>query len=143
VLFSVKESVYKAWYPFARRPLRFGEALVDLGPDPDACGVAVTGTLGVRLLVPGLVLADGALCALAGRYAVRAGLVLTAVWVRGRRRTSPEELAVSAWASLTFAPPLVRDADRLSHGVGLLAHVEHEMGQVGGGHGEAALEVLS
>ncbi len=43
LLFSAKESVFKAWYPAARRWLGFEDAEVDLRHD---------GTFGVRLLVP-------------------------------------------------------------------------------------------
>lgn len=79
LLFSAKESVYKAWYPLAGRWLGFSDARVDLWPDPGAD--PSTGALAVRLLVPGPVLADRPLSAIAGRYAVSAGLVLTAVHV--------------------------------------------------------------
>ncbi len=63
VLFSAKESVYKAWYPRARRMLGFEDADVTIGGD---------GTLTVHLLVP------GPLEALTGRWTVADGLVLTA-----------------------------------------------------------------
>ncbi|CED90891.1 4'-phosphopantetheinyl transferase protein [Actinomyces succiniciruminis] len=33
LLFSIKESVYKAWFPLAHRPLRFGEAAVTIRSD--------------------------------------------------------------------------------------------------------------
>lgn len=46
LLFSAKESVYKTWFPLARRWLGFGSADVVI----DAAG----GTFTARLLVPGL-----------------------------------------------------------------------------------------
>ncbi|HMG42357.1 MAG TPA: 4'-phosphopantetheinyl transferase superfamily protein [Acidimicrobiales bacterium] len=59
LLFSAKESAYKAWYPTGGRILEFEEATVALDPD---------GTLSVRLV-------DGT--TLAGRWLVADGLVLT------------------------------------------------------------------
>jgi 4'-phosphopantetheinyl transferase EntD len=67
LLFSAKESVYKAWYPLARRWLDFQEA--SLTVDPDA------GTFAARLLVPAPEFPDG----LAGRWLVADGLVVTAI----------------------------------------------------------------
>ncbi|MEW2347505.1 MULTISPECIES: 4'-phosphopantetheinyl transferase family protein [unclassified Streptomyces] len=67
VLFSAKESVYKAWFPLARRFLDFSEAELVLSED---------GTFAARVLVPGPVRELG------GRWAVGDGLVVTAVTVR-------------------------------------------------------------
>jgi 4'-phosphopantetheinyl transferase EntD len=67
VLFSAKESVYKAWYPLMRRWLGFEEAEVSFDP--------VAATFHARLLVPGAPVWTG-------RYAVERGLILTAVSVR-------------------------------------------------------------
>jgi 4'-phosphopantetheinyl transferase EntD len=64
VLFSAKESVYKAWFPVARRWLAFDQAIIALKSD---------GTFDVRVLVPGPI--DG----MRGRWLVRERLVLTAV----------------------------------------------------------------
>jgi 4'-phosphopantetheinyl transferase EntD len=72
LLFSAKESVYKAWYPVAQRELDFDEALVRVAPDG--------GTFTARLLVPGPAGPDGlALTAFAGRWAAWNGLILTAI----------------------------------------------------------------
>jgi 4'-phosphopantetheinyl transferase EntD len=71
LLFSAKESVYKAWFPLARRWLGFEDAIVVL--DPRA------GTFEARLLVAGPQLTNGPLRALAGRWIARDGIVLTAV----------------------------------------------------------------
>jgi 4'-phosphopantetheinyl transferase EntD len=65
LLFSVKESIYKAWFPLARRWLGFEDAVVSL--DPDA------GTFQARLLVA------GPLSALSGRWMTSQGIILTAI----------------------------------------------------------------
>jgi 4'-phosphopantetheinyl transferase EntD len=68
VLFSAKESVYKAWFPVARRFLDFTDASLVLGTD---------GAFTVRLLVP----APPLLTDLTGRWVVAHGVVATAVVV--------------------------------------------------------------
>lgn len=70
VLFSIKESIYKAWHPLARRWLGFRDALVTISP-ADA-------TFTVRLLVPAPPCLRGGL---SGRYRVSGGLILTATTV--------------------------------------------------------------
>ncbi len=70
LLFSAKESVYKAWFPLTRRWLGFEEADVTIGTD---------GTFTARLLTatapaPGV---------FAGRWLAASGLLLTAVTVAG------------------------------------------------------------
>jgi 4'-phosphopantetheinyl transferase EntD len=67
LLFSAKESVYKAWYPVARTPLGFDEARVELDPDAQ--------TFTARLLVAGPV------SRLMGHWRAGRGLVLTAIVV--------------------------------------------------------------
>ncbi len=74
LLFSVKESVYKAWFPLARRWLGFEDAVVEL--DPEAR------TFTARLLVCGPRLAGGPLRTLAGKWTVSEGTILTAIAVR-------------------------------------------------------------
>jgi 4'-phosphopantetheinyl transferase EntD len=66
LLFSAKESIYKAWYPLARRWLGFEEADVTLDP---------AGTFTARLLVPGPV------SGFTGRWTVHNGLLGTAIAV--------------------------------------------------------------
>jgi 4'-phosphopantetheinyl transferase EntD len=73
VLFSVKESVYKAWYPLTRRWLGFEEVSVRVEP--------VGRRLTARLLTDGLVVAGFPLRELTGRFAVDEGVVLTAVTI--------------------------------------------------------------
>ena len=70
LLFSAKESVYKAWYPLAHRWLGFCDAEVALCP---------TGTFSARLVVPGPDLGARPVTGFSGRYAVRTGLVVTAI----------------------------------------------------------------
>ncbi len=66
LLFSAKESVYKAWYPLTERWLDFAEADVEL---------AASGRFTARLVVPGPV------TGFEGRWLIRDGLVLTAIAV--------------------------------------------------------------
>jgi 4'-phosphopantetheinyl transferase EntD len=75
LLFSAKESVYKAWFPLARRWLGFEDVSVSLDPD--------TRTFVARLLPSGPMpaLADGPLRGFFGGWTVGEGLVLTAVVV--------------------------------------------------------------
>jgi enterobactin synthetase component D / holo-[acyl-carrier protein] synthase len=72
LLFSAKESVYKAWFPLAQSWLGFEDAVLTI--DPQA------GTFRARLLVPGPMLPDGRrLTVLHGRWLARDGLILTAI----------------------------------------------------------------
>jgi 4'-phosphopantetheinyl transferase EntD len=71
LLFSAKEAVYKVWFPLARRWLGFEDAVLDVDP--------ATGSFAVRLLVEGPLMSGRPLTAMAGRWLVRDGLVLTSV----------------------------------------------------------------
>jgi 4'-phosphopantetheinyl transferase EntD len=71
LLFCIKESVYKAWYPLAQRWLDFKEAAVTV--DPDA------GTFAAALLIPGPMVGDRELSGFTGRWMISGGLVLTAI----------------------------------------------------------------
>lgn len=74
MLFSAKESVYKAWYPLTGRWLDFTDAALAFDP--------VSGTFTARLLVPPPVLeGHGPLTEFHGRWAARDGLVVTAIAV--------------------------------------------------------------
>lgn len=79
ILFSAKESVYKAWFPLTRRWLGFEDA--QLRPAAD-------GTFTASLRVPGPVVDGAELTGFPGRWVVRDGLVITAVALpaRGYRR---------------------------------------------------------
>lgn len=79
LLFSAKETVYKAWYPYHHRMLGFHEAELLFTADPDA---GDRGGYTARLLVPGPLLAPGTgPDVFTGRWAVRDGLLATAIAV--------------------------------------------------------------
>jgi 4'-phosphopantetheinyl transferase EntD len=67
LLFSAKESVYKAWYPLARLWLGFEDARLTIDP--------ADGTFHATILI------DGPLAEVTGRFVVAGGLVATAVTV--------------------------------------------------------------
>lgn len=73
VLFSAKESVYKAWFPLTRRWLDFEEAELTLSPD---------GTFHARLLQRGPEIDGTPLTSFTGRWLADRGLVITTI-VRG------------------------------------------------------------
>ncbi|MFH0515884.1 4'-phosphopantetheinyl transferase [Streptomyces sp. M41] len=78
LLFSAKESVYKAWFPLTGKWLDFSEADIDLHADP---GERHSGGFRARLLVPGPRVGESRLDHFEGRWTVRRGLVATAVSV--------------------------------------------------------------
>jgi 4'-phosphopantetheinyl transferase EntD len=78
ILFSAKESVYKAWYPLTRTWLDFSEADITLHPGADG---AARGALRAELLVPGPLVGERRLQAFDGGWAVRDSVVTTAVVV--------------------------------------------------------------
>jgi 4'-phosphopantetheinyl transferase EntD len=71
ILFCVKESVYKAWFPLTGRWLGFEDAAVDFDP---ACR-----SFTARLLVPGPVVNGRVLTGFEGRWRVGDGLIATAI----------------------------------------------------------------
>ncbi|MFC9537095.1 4'-phosphopantetheinyl transferase [Streptomyces sp. NPDC056975] len=75
LLFSVKESVFKAWYPLARCELGFLEAEVRLWPDP---GGTHAGGFTADLTRP------GPFSSVAGRWLLARGVALTALTVPTR-----------------------------------------------------------
>ncbi|MCS6552339.1 MULTISPECIES: 4'-phosphopantetheinyl transferase family protein [Curtobacterium] len=70
VLFSAKESVFKAWSPLTGRWLDFSECELVIQP---------TGTFDASFLVPGPVVRGRRVDGFDGRWAVQDGLVVTAV----------------------------------------------------------------
>lgn len=70
LLFSAKESVYKAWFPLTGSWLGFEQA--ELVPAPD-------GTFRASLRVPGPVVDGAEVTGFHGRWVVRDGLVITAI----------------------------------------------------------------
>jgi 4'-phosphopantetheinyl transferase EntD len=74
LLFSAKETVFKIWYPLAKRELGFNEA--DIRIDPDS------GTFSGRLLVPGPTADGNPIEGFNGRWLSRQGILLTAIALR-------------------------------------------------------------
>ncbi len=71
LLFSAKESIYKAWFPLARRWLGFEDAVVAID--------GAAGTFTARLLVSGPSLGGRPLTGFSGRWMVGEGIVMTAI----------------------------------------------------------------
>ncbi|MFE0375604.1 4'-phosphopantetheinyl transferase [Streptomyces inhibens] len=71
LVFSAKESVYKAWYPLTGRWLGFEDALLTFDP--------TNATFTARLLVPGPVVDGSELTEFSGRWLIGSGLVVTAI----------------------------------------------------------------
>jgi 4'-phosphopantetheinyl transferase EntD len=70
LLFSAKETTYKAWFPVTRRWLGFEDADITLGPD---------GTFHSRILLP-----DSPITGFDGRWLVQGDLLVTAIAVPAR-----------------------------------------------------------
>lgn len=73
LLFTVKESIYKAWFPLTGSWLGFEDASVAIDP--------AQGTFAARLLVPGPVVDGRRLDGFSGRWLAAEGLVLSAIAV--------------------------------------------------------------
>jgi 4'-phosphopantetheinyl transferase EntD len=73
LLFSAKESVYKAWFPLTRKWLGFDDATLTVEP--------AAGTFTAQLLVPGPIRHDVQITHFRGRWLVGNGLVVTAIEV--------------------------------------------------------------
>jgi len=76
MLFSAKESVYKAWFPLAQRWLGFEEASIEFD--------AVHQRFTARLLVEGPVVNGAVLTGFDGRWLVSNGLIVTTIVVPRR-----------------------------------------------------------
>ncbi|MEU3282554.1 4'-phosphopantetheinyl transferase family protein [Streptomyces antibioticus] len=84
LLFSAKESVYKAWFPLTRKWLDFSGADIEfhVAPPPsDAVPAPFTGTFRARLLVPGPLVGGRRVGHFDGRWTASRGLVATAIAV--------------------------------------------------------------
>jgi 4'-phosphopantetheinyl transferase EntD len=79
LLFSAKETVYKAWYPLAESWLGFEDAIVSIDP---------AGAYSVRLLIPGPTVGGRVLTGFTGRWAAEEGFLLTAI-ARGTDEVAP------------------------------------------------------
>jgi 4'-phosphopantetheinyl transferase EntD len=73
LLFSAKESVYKAWFPLTRLWLGFEDA--DVTIDPDA------GTFSARILIEAPIVDGEPLTGFTGRWLARDGFVITSIAV--------------------------------------------------------------
>jgi 4'-phosphopantetheinyl transferase EntD len=71
LLFSAKESIYKAWFPLAHRWLGFEDAVVHVDRQ--------NGSLTAQLLVDGPPIGDGRLTDFSGRWLAHDGLLITAI----------------------------------------------------------------
>ncbi|GGL79256.1 4'-phosphopantetheinyl transferase [Streptomyces fumigatiscleroticus] len=78
LLFSAKESVYKAWFPLTGQWLDFLEADIEISVDP---GERRGGTFRATLLVPGPRVGGRHLTHFQGRWTAQRGLLATAVTV--------------------------------------------------------------
>jgi 4'-phosphopantetheinyl transferase EntD len=81
MLFSAKESVYKAWFPLTGRWLGFEDASVTIDP--------ANATFTARLLVDGPEVNGAALTGFGGRWLVGGGLIITAIVVPAPGRIGP------------------------------------------------------
>lgn len=73
LLFSIKESIYKAWFPLTRSWLGFEDASVEID--------AVGGSFSAHLLVPGPTIDGHMLDGFSGRWLAAEGLLLSAIAV--------------------------------------------------------------
>ncbi|MYX45960.1 4'-phosphopantetheinyl transferase superfamily protein [Streptomyces sp. SID89] len=78
LLFSAKESVYKAWFPLTGKWLDFMDADIEMYAYP---GTPHLGAFRAELLVPGPEVGGRRVAAFHGRWTVARGLVATAVTV--------------------------------------------------------------
>jgi enterobactin synthetase component D / holo-[acyl-carrier protein] synthase len=78
LLFSIKESVYKAWFPLAERWLGFEDATVKIDP--------AERTFSARLLVPGPDFDGAELAGFSGRWTITDGVIVTAIAVPAKTR---------------------------------------------------------
>lgn len=76
LLFAAKESVYKAWFPLARKWLGFSDARIEFDP---------AGTFQATLLVPGPLVEGVEITGFDGRWTVANGLAVTAIAVPVKR----------------------------------------------------------
>ncbi|MEV6957817.1 4'-phosphopantetheinyl transferase superfamily protein [Streptomyces sp. NPDC051207] len=76
LLFSAKESVYKAWFPLTRKWLDFSQADIEISVDP---GGRLGGTFRAALLVPGPWVGSRRVDHFDGRWTAQHGLLATAV----------------------------------------------------------------
>ncbi|MBV6701511.1 4'-phosphopantetheinyl transferase superfamily protein [Kitasatospora aureofaciens] len=83
LLFSIKESVYKTWFPLTGRELGFEDALVTVDP--------VTRTFRANLLLDRAVRATGVPTWFDGRFGTAGGVLLTAIALPARQPDRPAD----------------------------------------------------
>jgi|SRR5215469_11702932 len=96
LLFSAKESVYKAWFPLTHRWLGFEEACVDFDP--------VGGSFTAWLLVDGPMVNGVRLAGFRGRWVVSDGLLATAIAVTAAGTGANRGLSAAARCSTAVIP---------------------------------------
>ncbi|MCA1675715.1 MAG: 4'-phosphopantetheinyl transferase superfamily protein [Actinobacteria bacterium] len=79
LLFCIKETVYKAWFPLTRQWLGFEDAAVII--DPGTVLPSAAGAFAARLLVAGPTIAGEPLTGFHGRWLVGDGLVIASIAV--------------------------------------------------------------
>ncbi|MFI6004917.1 4'-phosphopantetheinyl transferase [Streptomyces sp. NPDC051366] len=85
LVFSAKESVYKAWFPVTGHPLEFEDAEVRVNID--------AGTFTAKLLIPAPTIGESRLRKFEGRWLARDGLLATATAVLGSAEPRSGHLA--------------------------------------------------
>lgn len=89
LLFCIKESIYKAWFPLARQWLGFEDATVTVDP--------ARGSFAAHLLVPGPSVRGAVLDGFAGRWLAADGLLAAAIALPARAPAeAPADLAPAA-----------------------------------------------
>lgn len=87
LLFSAKEAIYKAWFPFAARPPGFGDVTLFISSD--------AGTFHGRILINGPMVDGVRLTAFDGHWRMEAGVIATAVVLHALPR--PASGAARGW----------------------------------------------
>ncbi|GHE84079.1 4'-phosphopantetheinyl transferase [Streptomyces spiralis] len=91
LLFSIKESVYKAWFPLTGQELDFPDASVTVDP--------ASGRFRARLVPVGMVLSPAGPTVFEGRWAAGNGVLVSATWVPAPARNGEERPPRSAAGS--------------------------------------------
>ncbi|MCM2421608.1 MULTISPECIES: 4'-phosphopantetheinyl transferase family protein [unclassified Streptomyces] len=97
LLFSMKESVYKAWFPLTGRELDFEDALITVNP--------LARTFRARLLLPASALKEGDPTGFSGRWSAGGGVLVSAIAVPatvpatvGAQQNAPYQMLVGSAA---------------------------------------------
>lgn len=107
VLFSAKESIYKAWYPITGRWLGFEDALVQVDPERE--------TFRARLLTTRPMVDRHRIEGFEGRFRIENGFVLTFVGVAAQRAPAADETARDTgvdWSTAALALERISGSER-------------------------------